>query len=108
MEEIDALGRQMLIDRPPLTRGRLTVFRDASPVDDWFPHVTVTLKRSGSDLVLWQWMSHQLPIDQEEPPPYGDEVLLEKYFELSSPIKSPRGLEAVLKLDRGATMHGMA
>jgi NaMN:DMB phosphoribosyltransferase len=31
---------------------------------------------------------------------------LEKYFELDAPIKSPRGLEAVFSLTKGATSRG--
>lgn len=104
MDEIDAVGRQMLIDRPLLTRGRLAVFRESLTHDDWFPQLKVTLKKSGSDLVLWRWSSHTV-IDQDEPPPYGDDGLLEKYFELDHPVKSPRGLEAVFWLGHGLTSH---
>lgn len=106
MNEIDAAGRQMLIDRPILTRGRLSVFRDSKSNDHWFPHLTVTLKRTGSDQVLWEWASHSLPIDYEEPPPYGEDVMLEKYFELELPLKSPRGLEAVFTLGTGESLNG--
>jgi hypothetical protein len=107
MDEIDALGRQLLIDRPALTKGRLSVFRDATGEDHWFPRLNVTLKRTGSDDVLWHWTTHSSPIDMEEPPPYGEDVLLEKYFELETPIKSPRGLEVVFMLGAGATRRGV-
>lgn len=106
MDEIDALGRQMLIDRPYLTRGRLSVFRETSSSDSWFPRMNVTLKRTGSDRILWQWTSHSLPIALDEPPPYGDDVYFEQYFELDEPVKSPRGLEAVVSLGAGATGRG--
>lgn len=106
MDEIDAYGRQMLVERPKLCRGRLSVFREAAGQDEWFPRLNVTLKRSGTDCVLWQWTSHSEPIDFEEPPPYGEEVFLEKYFELERPLNSPRGLEAVFSLTAGATSHG--
>jgi len=106
MDEIDAQGRQLLIDRPLLTKGRLSVYRDTNCEDHWFPRLNVTLKKAGSDLVLWQWTSHSDPIDFEEPPPYGDDPLQEKYFELDTPLKSPRGLEAVFSLDKGFTNHG--
>lgn len=106
MDEIDAQGRQMLVERPRLSRGRLSVFREADGADEWFPRMNVTLKRAGTDEVLWQWTSHSDPIDFEEPPPYGDEVFLEKYFELDRPLKSPRGLEAVFWFGPGATNHG--
>jgi hypothetical protein len=106
MEEIDALGRQMLHDRPPLTKGRLSVFRDSDGDDFWFPRLNVTLKRSGSDNVLWHWTTHELPVNFEEPPPYGEDVLLEKYFELEQPVKSPRGIETVFRLSEGATSRG--
>lgn len=106
MDEIDAVGRQMLIERPLLTRGRLAVFREAVNRDDWFPQLKVTLKKSGSDEILWKWSSHATPIDEEEPPPYGEDGLLEKYFELDKPVKSPRGLEAVFWLGHGATANG--
>lgn len=101
MDEIDAAGRQMLIERPLLTRGRLSVYREAKHDDHWFPFLNVTLKRTGTDIILWQWSSHSLPIDFDEPPPYGDDLMLEKYFELESPLKSPRGLEAVFSLGGG-------
>src|SRR5688572_4098945 len=106
MDEIDAVGRQMLIDRPVLTRGRLSVFRDSKSSDLWFPHLTVTLKRTGSDVILWEWASHSLPIDYDEPPPYGEDIMLEKFFELDLPLKSPRGLEAVFSLAPGDSMSG--
>jgi len=106
MEEIDAQGRQMLIDRPSLTRGRLSVFRESASPDHWFPRLNLTLKRAGSDTILWEWTSHSEPIDFEEPPPYGEDLLLEKYFRLELPLKSPRGLEAVLSLGPGATGRG--
>lgn len=108
MDEIDAQGRQLLVDRPLLTRGRLSVYREigAAGVDDWFPRLNVTLKKSGSDAVLWQWTTHSLPIDFEEPPPYGDELMFEKYFELETPVRSPRGLEVVFELGRGASERG--
>lgn len=106
MDEIDAVGRQMLIDRPSLTRGRLSVFRESDSDDHWFPHLHVTLKKSGTDMILWQWSSHSLPIDEDEPPPYGEELMLEKYFELEQPLKSPRGIEAVFKLSEGASRRG--
>ena len=102
MDEIDAQGRQMLIDRPPLTRGRLSVFRETRSADDWFPRLKVKLKRAGSDSLLWSWESHSEPIDLEEPPPYGEEVMLEKYFELEAPLKSPRGIETVFWLGPGS------
>lgn len=105
MEEIDAVGRQMLIDRPPLTKGRLSVFRSAEGADDWFPQFRVVLKKTGSDQVLWRWASHEV-VDEDEPPPYGDDGLLEKYFELDVPVKSPRGLEAIFWLGAGATLRG--
>lgn len=104
MDEIDAVGRQMLIDRPLLTRGRLAVFRESLTHDDWFPQLKVTLKKSGSDEVLWRWSSHTI-IEEDEPPPYSDDGLLEKYFELDQPVKSPRGLEAVFWLGHGRTSH---
>ena len=107
MEEIDAHGRQMLIDRPCLTRGRLSVFRESTSPDEWFPRLSVTLKRSGSDKVLWQWTSHGEPVDIDEPPPYLGEVMLEKYFELEAPLKSPRGLEAVFSLGPGVSARGL-
>jgi hypothetical protein len=107
MEEIDAQGRQLLVDRPLLTKGRLSVYREAgSSEDDWFPRLNVTLKKAGSDDVLWQWTTHSLPIDFDEPPPYGEELMLEKYFELDMPVKSPRGLELVFALEEGSTSHG--
>jgi hypothetical protein len=104
MDEIDALGRQMLMDRPLLTRGRLAVFREAITPDDWFPQLKVTVKKSGSDVFLWRWTSHTV-IEEDEPPPYADDGLLEKYFELEYPVKSPRGLEAVFWLGPGLTEH---
>ncbi len=107
MEEIDAQGRQLLVDRPLLTKGRLSVYREANGGDDWFPRLNVTLKKAGSDDVLWQWTTHSLPIDFDEPPPYGEELMLEKYFELDTPVKSPRGLELVFALEAGATSHGL-
>lgn len=106
MEEIDALGRQMLIDRPVLTRGRLSVFRESKSNDHWFPHLTVALKRTGSDVILWEWASHSTPIDYDGPPPYGEDIMLEKYFELELPLKSPRGLEAVFSLGSGESLTG--
>src|SRR5476651_229947 len=107
MEEIDAQGRQLLVDRPLLTKGRLSVYREAGlSEDDWFPRLNVTLKKAGSDDVLWQWTTHSLPIDFDEPPPYGEELMLEKYFELNMPVKSPRGLELVFALEEGSTSHG--
>jgi hypothetical protein len=106
MDEIDAYGRQLLIDRPLLTKGRLSVFRDSDNDDHWFPRLNVTLKRAGSDKVLWEWTTHKDPIDFEEPPPYGEDLLLEKYFELSTPIRSPRGTETVFSLGPGATRRG--
>jgi hypothetical protein len=104
MDELDAFGRQMLMERPLLTRGRLAVFRESITHDDWFPQLKITLKKSGSDLILWRWSSHDT-IDEEEPPPYGDDGLLEKYFELDQPVKTPRGLEAVFWLGPGLTEH---
>ena len=104
MDEIDAVGRQMLIDRPLLTRGRLAVFRESLTHDDWFPQLKVTLKKSGSDQLLWRWASHDV-IDEDEPPPYDHDGLLEKYFELEHPVKSPRGLEAVFWLGPGLNSH---
>jgi hypothetical protein len=106
MDEIDAQGRQMLLERPKLTRGRLSVFRQPNSNDEWFPHLSVTLKKSGTDAVLWQWATHTNPIDFDSPPPYGEEVMLEKYFELETPLKTPRGLEAVFCLGAGATNRG--
>lgn len=106
MDEIDAFGRQLLIDRPPLTRGRLSVYRESTSDDYWFPRLNVSLKKAGTDTNLWQWSTHSEPIDFEEPPPYGDDLLLEKYFELEAPIKSPRGLEVVFQLAAGATSRG--
>ncbi|MBY0357010.1 MAG: hypothetical protein K2W82_03335 [Candidatus Obscuribacterales bacterium] len=106
MDEIDALGRQMLMERPLLTRGRLAVFRESVSADEWFPQLKVTLKKSGTDEILWNWASHDLPIDEEEAPPYGEDGLLEKYFELERPVKSPRGLEAVFLLGAGLTNSG--
>jgi hypothetical protein len=112
MDEIDAHGRQMLVDRPSLTRGRLSVFREAGDptqedVDPWFPRLKVNLKRAGTDQILWQWATHHEPIDEEEPPPYGEDIIFEKYFELEAPIKSPRGLEVVFWLGAGATRRGV-
>lgn len=104
MDEIDAIGRQMLQERPLLTRGRLSVFRESETHDDWFPQLKVTLKKAGSDDILWRWYSHTV-VDEEEPPPYGEDGLLEKYFELERPVKSPRGLEAVFWLGPGITNH---
>jgi hypothetical protein len=43
MDEIDALGRQMLLERQPLTKGRLSVYRESKTDDDWFPKLNVTL-----------------------------------------------------------------
>jgi hypothetical protein len=106
MDEIDAQGRQLLVDRPSLSRGRLSVFRASNSSDDWFPRMNVTLKRAGTDDILWQWTTHDEPIDFDEPPPYGEGLLLEKYFELNHPIKSPRGLEVVFMLGKGATPRG--
>lgn len=110
MDEIDAEGRQFLIDRPALTKGRLSVFRELDnghkQGDLWFPRLTITIKRAGSDATCWRWTTHSLPIDPEEPPPYGEGELLEKPFELDEPIKSPRGLETVFLLEPGATKHG--
>jgi hypothetical protein len=106
MDEIDALGRQLLVDRPLLTKGRLSVFRDSDGEDDWFPKLNVTLKRAGSDAILWQWTTHSNPIDYDEPPPYGEDLLLEKYFELQEPVKTPRGIETVFMLGEGATRRG--
>jgi hypothetical protein len=108
MDEIDAQGRQLLLARPPLSKGRLSVFREAIDNDDdkWFPRLNVSLKRAGTDENLWQWTTHAEPIDSEEPPPYGEDVLLEKYFELAKPIKSPRGLEVVFLLGPGMTNRG--
>jgi hypothetical protein len=98
MDEIDAVGRQMLVERPLLTRGRLSVYRDTSCNDYWFPRLNVTLKRSRTDHVLWSWTSHDWPIDYDEPPPYDTDGVLEKYFELETPLKTPRGLEAVFHM----------
>jgi len=103
MDEIDAQGRQLLIDRPLLNKGRLSVFRQCDGLDHWFPHLSITLKRAGTDEVLWQWNTHSEPIDFEEPPPYGEDLLLEKYFALEKPISSPRGLETVFRLGPGAS-----
>lgn len=104
MDEIDAAGRQMLFERPVLTRGRLSVYRESSGADLWFPHLNVTLKRTGTDVILWQWSSHSTPIDYDEPPPYHDDLMLEKYFELETPLKSPRGLEAVFSFGPGESL----
>ena len=98
MDEIDAVGRQMLVERPLLTRGRLSVYRDTSCNDYWFPRLNIALKRSRTDHVLWQWTSHDYPIDDMEPPPYDTDGVLEKYFELETPLKTPRGLEAVFNI----------
>ena len=106
MYELDAVGRQMLVERPILRRGRLSVFRESRGADDWFPLLKVTLKKTGSDQILWRWASHTMPIDEEEPPPYGEDGLLEKYFELETPVKSPRGLEALFSLGAGLTSRG--
>ncbi len=110
MDEIDAQGRQLLTDRPPLTRGRLSVFREIENGnqgnDLWFPRLSITILRAGSDSACWRWTTHGLPVDFDEPPPYGEDILLEKYFELEEPIKSPRGLEAVFLLEPGATNRG--
>lgn len=106
MDEIDAQGRQLLVDRPFLTKGRLSVFRESEGSDHWFPRLNVTLKRAGTDHILWEWTTHSHPINFEEPPPYGEGVLLEKYFQLEFPIKTPRGLEVVFLLGPGATRRG--
>jgi hypothetical protein len=110
MDEIDAQGRQLLMDRPALTRGRLMVFREIESGnkdnDPWFPRLSVTIKRAGSDETYWNWTTHGLPIDLEEPPPYIEDTLLEKTFDLEQPAKSPRGLEAVFLLEPGATNRG--
>ncbi|HEY9684880.1 MAG TPA: hypothetical protein V6C86_25105 [Oculatellaceae cyanobacterium] len=106
MDEIDALGRQMLVERPPLSKGRLSVYRESNGDDDWFPKLNVTLRKTGSHQILWQWSSHKEPIDFDEPPPYGEDLLLEKYFELDAPIKSPRGLETVFSLTKGMSNRG--
>lgn len=104
MDEIDAAGRQMLVERPLLTRGRLSVYRQSTGTDLWFPHLNVTLKRTGTDIILWEWSTHSTPIDYEEPPPYGTDIMLEKYFELESPLKSPRGVEAVFSFGTGESL----
>lgn len=104
MDEIDAAGRQMLVERPLLTRGRLSVFREAGKSDPWFPRLNVTLKRTGTDHILWTWTSHSNPIDFEEPPPYDTDGVLEKYFELETPLKTPRGLEAVFSFEAGDSL----
>ena len=106
MDEIDALGRQMLVERPPLSKGRLSVYREAEGEDDWFPKLNVTLRKTGSHQILWQWSTHKEPIDLDEPPPYGEDLLLEKYFELDAPIKSPLGLETVFSLTKGMSNRG--
>jgi len=99
MDEIDAQGRQLLTDRPALTKGRLIVFREiekgSRDTDPWFPRLSITVKRAGSDDTFWNWSTHGLPVDFEGPPPYGEDVLLEKGFQLEQPAKSPRGLETV-------------
>src|SRR5690606_9060474 len=82
------------------------VFRESDSDDNWFPRLSVTLKRTGTDQILWQWVTHDDPIDFDEPPPYGEDILLEKYFELEKPLKSPRGLEAVFVLGPGAHRRG--
>ena len=97
----------MLWERPNLTRGRLSVFRQADGCDEWFPHLNVTLKKAGADMVLWEWSSHSIPIDEDGPPPYGDQVMFEKFFELDTPLKSPRGLDVLFRLQKGATNHGL-
>jgi hypothetical protein len=104
MDEIDAVGRQMLVERPLLTRGRLSVFRESDCKDNWFPRLNVTLKKARTDLILWRWTSHSHPIDHDEPPPYDTDGVLEKYFELEVPLKSPRGLEAVFSLSGTDTL----
>jgi hypothetical protein len=110
MDEIDAQGRQLFTDRPALTKGRLSVFREMErghkDNDPYFPRLSITIKRTGTDEIFWRWTTHGLPIDFEEPPPYSEDVLLEKYFELEKPAKSPRGLEAVFLLEPGATNRG--
>ncbi len=110
MDEIDAQGRQLLTDRPALTKGRLIVYREMEKgikdSDPWFPRLSITLKRAGSDDTFWRWATHGIPIDFEEPPPYSEDVLLEKCFALEQPAKSPRGLEAVFLLEPGATNRG--
>lgn len=106
MDEIDAHGRQLLIDRPQLNKGRLSVYRESEGDDHWFPRLNVKLIRSGTDEVLWNWTTHDDPIDFDEPPPYGDDLILEKYFELAQPIRTPRGLEVVFMLAKGATARG--
>jgi hypothetical protein len=98
MDEIDAIGRQMLVERPLLTRGRLSVYRDTGCQDYWFPRLNVTLKRSRTDHILWSWTSHDYPIDYDDMPPYDTDGVLEKYFELESPLKTPRGLECVFSI----------
>ncbi len=110
MDEIDAQGRQLLTDRPPLTKGRLSVFREIenrnADTDPWFPRLSISIIRAGSDDTLWRWTTHALPVDSQEPPPYGEDILLEKYFELEQLARSPRGLEAVFHLEPGATNRG--
>jgi hypothetical protein len=106
MDEIDAQGRQLLLERPLLSKGRLSVFRECTGEDHWFPRLNVTLKRAGTDEILWHWSTHSDPIDFDEPPPYGEDLLLEKYFELVTPIRSPRGLETVFMLGAGASNRG--
>src|SRR5471030_418210 len=110
MDEIDAQGRQFLTDRPPLTKGRLSVFREIESgnhdADPWFPRLSISIIRAGSDDILWRWTTHALPVDSQEPPPYGENILLEKYFELEQPARSPRGLEAIFLLEPGATNRG--
>ncbi len=110
MDEIDAQGRQLLTDRPALTKGRLSVFREIEQGDEdsdpWFPRLSISIKRAGSDETYWRWTTHGLPVDFQEPPPYGEDILLEKYFELEQPAKSPRGLEAVFLLEPGASNRG--
>ena len=101
MDEIDAQGRQLLTDRPKLTKGRLSVYREPEGNDLWFPRLNVSIKKSGSDVYLWSWSTHDDPICQDEPPPYGEEVVLEKYFELNPSVNSPRGIEVIFNLDKG-------
>ena len=103
MDEIDAQGRQLLLERPLLNKGRLSVFRESNGEDHWFPRLNVTLKRAGTDDILWAWTTHAEPIDFDGPPPYGEDLFLEKYFELKMPIRSPRGLETVFKLSPGVS-----
>ena len=111
MDEIDAHGRQLLLDWPSLTRGRLSVYRqlDGSVEEDtdpWFPSAQGQSEKRVPIRFSGVGPRTDEPIDEEEPPPYGEDIIFEKYFELDSPIKTPRGLEVVFWLGAGATRRG--